>query len=539
MLASDPTIFVGYYPTWKRAQMQGVDLTKYTHVNIAFASPSASGAIPIDAWLNVPDTVKDIHAAGAKALLSIGGWNGSQNFSAIASSPAGSGAMAGAIIDLVEKYSLDGIDIDWEYPGRQGCETFKIDAANDTPNFLKFLRSLRAGLDAKFAAKKLITLAVYVQPFSVDGKPMADVSEFAKVVDFANMMQYDINGVWSATTGPNAPLFCETGKGTQLSFASAIDAWTAAKWPASQLTAGFAFYGRMAIAAEDMTGDGAGQYQKQTGVLERGDKDDAPWPDPCTGKTTSSGQWQWKNLRTQGVLTTPTEAAAPWVRTWDNTSMTPWLFKPQTKQFISYDDPQSIKAKADYAASKGLAGAMVWSIDMDYNSELINAVRTWPARPVSSGVAATGGHSDADDCSEDAGVGDNSSSLEDDDCVDATADHSGTNDGEDDCADTGADSSNTLEASNSSTTTSSGSNYATTNGTKPTSSAPAGSSSSPGAVATGGACPNGVLYTCDKPGVEPGYTVCVYGRSTSMQCSPGTVCIAGGSSLSCGYGKDS
>ncbi|KAJ2909235.1 hypothetical protein GGI21_002088 [Coemansia aciculifera] len=216
-------------------------------------------------------------------------------------------------------------------------------------------------------------MAVRVEPFDVNGTPSTDVSAFAKVVDFANIMQYDINGGWNNVTGPNAPLNFETGKGTQLSFVSAIDAWTGAGWPANQLVAGVGFYGRATTASEDMTQDPTNQYQPQSQVVPLGDSDDAPWNDPCAGTTTNSGVWKWTNLRSQGVLTDPSTAAAPWVRQWDSVSQTPWLFNPSTKQFISYDDPQSIKAKMDYASSKGLAGAMVWSMEMDYNGELLTA----------------------------------------------------------------------------------------------------------------------------------------------------------------------
>ncbi|KAJ2462003.1 hypothetical protein GGI02_005562, partial [Coemansia sp. RSA 2322] len=104
---------------------------------------------------------------------------------------------------------------------------------------------------------------------------------------------------------------------------------------------------------------------------------DAPWYDVCAGTTANSGVWQWKNLRGQGVLTSPSTAAAPWVRQWDSVSQTPWLFNPSTKQFISYDDPQSLQIKVNYAASKGLAGAMVWSINMDYNGELVNVLHSF------------------------------------------------------------------------------------------------------------------------------------------------------------------
>ncbi|KAJ1846072.1 hypothetical protein LPJ73_004642, partial [Coemansia sp. RSA 2703] len=98
-------------------------------------------------------------------------------------------------------------------------------------------------------------------------------------VDYANLMQYDINGGWNSDTGPNAPFNFESGKGLQASFVSAIDAWTGAGWPANQLTAGIAFYGRSTIATVDMTKDPNNQYQPQQSVVPLGDSEDAPWYD--------------------------------------------------------------------------------------------------------------------------------------------------------------------------------------------------------------------------------------------------------------------
>ncbi|KAJ2478867.1 hypothetical protein EV174_004178 [Coemansia sp. RSA 2320] len=89
-------------------------------------------------------------------------------------------------------------------------------------------------------------------------------------------MAYDINGPWNPETGPNAPFNFQQGKGTPLSFVSAIDAWTGAGWPAKQLVAGLGFYGRSTVAQQDMTGDEQNQYQAQSHEVPPGDAEDAP-----------------------------------------------------------------------------------------------------------------------------------------------------------------------------------------------------------------------------------------------------------------------
>lgn len=75
-------------------------------------------------------------------------------------------------------------------------------------------------------------------------------------------------------------------------------------------------------------------------------------------------------MRSQGVLTTPTTAASPWIRNFDNITQTPWLYNPTNKQYISYDDPVSIGVKTNWAITQNLAGLFCWSVEMD-NGELL------------------------------------------------------------------------------------------------------------------------------------------------------------------------
>lgn len=70
----------------------------------------------------------------------------------------------------------------WEYPGTTGigCNTYSV---NDTSNFLLLLKELRA---SPLIPKNLtLSAAVSLKPFTGDdGQPLADVSEFAKVLNY-------------------------------------------------------------------------------------------------------------------------------------------------------------------------------------------------------------------------------------------------------------------------------------------------------------------------------------------------------------------
>ncbi|KAJ2488452.1 hypothetical protein IWW37_004803 [Coemansia sp. RSA 2050] len=369
-------VVFGYLPTWQANKAEGVDLTKYTHITIAFAIPDQNGHITMDnrdsvmaEWM---PKLADSHTT--KLLVSLGGWTGSKHFSPILKDPKKRSHMIDEMTQWMQEFGLDGWDIDFEYPGRQGNSCHRFDAREDTPNFLQFLKDLRRRLDSEFGeSTKLITVATHFQPFSGPQGSMSDVSEFASYVDYFNPMLYDFNGVWSDTTGPNAPLDYAKGKALQFSFKSSIQSWIDAGIPASKINAGLPFYGRTVTAHGDMASS-PDMYQPLSKTIPRGDGDDREESDiSCGGPKVFSGIWKYANLRSEGVLDTSDSAAAPWVRRYDNATNTPWLFNKETRDFVSYDDTTSINAKAGFAAEKGLAGVMIWPITNDYDNELVSA----------------------------------------------------------------------------------------------------------------------------------------------------------------------
>ncbi len=41
---------------------------------------------------------------------------------------------------------------------------------------------------------------------------------------------------------------------------------------------------------------------------------------------------------------------------------------------ISYDDPQSIEEKVQFAKKRGMQGVMVWELSQDYNETLLDTI---------------------------------------------------------------------------------------------------------------------------------------------------------------------
>ncbi|KAJ1950113.1 hypothetical protein EC988_004508 [Linderina pennispora] len=169
-------------------------------------------------------------------------------------------------------------------------------------------------------------------------------------------MAYDFFGSWADITAPNSPFYDIPGY-PGLSFTSAISAWLDAGWSADRLVAGLPYYGRTAIVGSS------------TGTQFMQNSKAAPPGGPVSK---IDGAWTWLDLRdpTNGALKEPARANQGWVRTWDNTTMTPWLLHNVSRTYIGYDDADSITIKTQHMIEKGLAGAMVWMISYDYKGEL-------------------------------------------------------------------------------------------------------------------------------------------------------------------------
>ncbi|KAJ2821507.1 hypothetical protein IWW50_004611, partial [Coemansia erecta] len=119
-------------------QTNGADFSMYTHINLGFGAPGPDGDIAFSEEYMLPGVPQEIKASGAKVLISLGGWEGSGNFSTIMKSKDASANLIDNIVSVIEDNKLDGVDILWEYPGQSIYACFESDATNDVPNFLHY-----------------------------------------------------------------------------------------------------------------------------------------------------------------------------------------------------------------------------------------------------------------------------------------------------------------------------------------------------------------------------------------------------------------
>ncbi|KAK0468166.1 glycoside hydrolase family 18 protein [Desarmillaria tabescens] len=363
-------LVMAYYPSWADDEYSPdkINYTLYDWIDFAFAIPDCNFDLTWDS--EAPDLlarlVKAARAGGTKVKLSIGGWTGSHCFSGAVSDETSRNAFVSNIVGLYNKYNLDGIDIDWEYPGRRGESDNQV-SLSDSANFLQFLRLLRKSLPAN----AVVTAAVDHMPFvDDDGARMKDVSDFAEVLDWILIMNYD---VWSASPnpGPNAPLSDKCGNSTQphANAQAALNAWTMAGFKLSQIVLGIPAYGILSTS-------------NATGLRTRSKRGS---PALAADDDQKQGEIQFRSLVDQGALSIRNDtsgqryfvASPGFTRDWDQCSSTPFLRSLDANQIVSYDDPESIGLKAKFVMENGMRGTSMWEMtgDTEYN-DLTNAVRT-------------------------------------------------------------------------------------------------------------------------------------------------------------------
>ena len=131
-------------------------------------------------------------------MISLGGWyEGSEKYSDMAANPTYRQQFIQSVLDFLQEYKFDGLDLDWEYPGSR-LGNPKI----DKQNYLALVRELK---DAFEPHGYLLTAAVSPGKDKIDRA--YDIKELNKLFDWMNVMTYDYHGGWENFYGHNAPLY--------------------------------------------------------------------------------------------------------------------------------------------------------------------------------------------------------------------------------------------------------------------------------------------------------------------------------------------
>ena len=199
-------------PSWA-GDVANIQYSKVTHINYSFLLPTSTGGFyPIDNPSKLQSLVSRGHAAGVKVSIAVGGWNGGDDsaFEQLAANSAYRNNFVNYLINFVNQYGLDGVDMDWEYP----------DGGASSNNYSLLMQQLSTALHSR---GKLLTAAVVAS-----GGSSIQNNVFG-YVDFINLMAYDGGG---------------SNHSTYEYAESSLNYWIGRGLPASKAVLGVPFYGR-------------------------------------------------------------------------------------------------------------------------------------------------------------------------------------------------------------------------------------------------------------------------------------------------------
>ncbi len=228
-------------------------------------------------------------------------------FSAMTKSDTDRKKFAQDCLDFCKKWGIDGIDIDWEFPGLSWYDDVEYDTSCDVENYTLLMKQLRETLGNDY----LLTYAGYVFDMSTlddGGHRYIDIRAVDPYVDWVNIMTYNMTSqAHSALSNPKLWVDCKR----------AVKHYTEKGIAASKLVLGVPFFG--------------------------------------DGEVT----WTYKSI----IAKDKTKYK---IDNWDAASSVPYVTEIATgERLCAYDNPKSIVMKGDFARGSGLKGMMSWEYDQD------------------------------------------------------------------------------------------------------------------------------------------------------------------------------
>lgn len=356
---------VAYYPSWaiyaRDVHVADLPAEQTSDLVYAFADVSADGecahfdrfadveqvypgedpAIPYSGNFGQLTELKAAHPH-LRTVLSVGGWTLSTHFSDAAASPAAREDFIESCVAMMLAYGFDGLDFDWEFPVSGGLPT-NVTRPEDRENLTALVAATRARLDAEeISAGRPLSLSLAVPAVPALAANF-DLAALADDVDWVFLMAYDLQGPWSPVTAFAAPLFAP-GDGAPassdtLNAAAAVARTVDAGVPSDKVVLGVPLFGR---GFSNVGADADGLFQPFSGVPEG---------------TYEAGIFDYADLAANYV---------GWFdRFWHDDARAPWLHHPIRREFISYDDRDSVLAKGGFAVDANLGGLGAWQVAMD------------------------------------------------------------------------------------------------------------------------------------------------------------------------------
>jgi chitinase len=293
-----------------------IDYGQMTHIAHAFVWPNMDGTLNTASDFEFyPQLVQSAHAHGVKIIISLGGANGSTDFSPMVANPVARTNFVANLTAFCVSNNYDGADFDWEAPA----------STADMTNFTLLVQEVRAAFNAATNANPPLTvITAAVRPTSSSGQWL-DVNGLKTNLSWFGVMTYDFYGTFSTHSGLASPLYPAPGdpEGTNYSVDSGINYYRSRGAPLTNLFSGVNFTG-------------------------------------C--QFTSTNLFAVTNGPSTSIVYSNAIAdlSNGWTRMWNTNALAPYAVNPAHTLLTTYEDTLSAQYKGDYTVGQRLGGMIAW-----------------------------------------------------------------------------------------------------------------------------------------------------------------------------------
>jgi chitinase len=318
---------IAYY-TGHYKSIENYDISKLTHIVYGFAR--LKGSKMILGHKGDTGTVKKLVSLkkehpSLKIIVAFGGWGGCKTCSEVFASEPGRIDFAESALELLNYFNADGLDLDWEYPSIPGYPGHRW-SADDNSNFTLLLRTITK----TFRGNKQLSFAAGAYQESLEKS--IEWREAARLVDRIHLMTYDLRSSRHNSTGHHTPLYSTTLQHESADYA--VKYLLRAGVPASKIVIGAAFYGRVfsiSVKNNNLL-DQPGRFKRFILFSRLKPLDSDP------------GGFRFH---------------------YDTIAQAAYGYNPARREFVTFDNKTSVKAKAEYVLTNGLGGLMFWELSQD------------------------------------------------------------------------------------------------------------------------------------------------------------------------------
>ncbi|OBT87691.1 hypothetical protein VE02_04092 [Pseudogymnoascus sp. 03VT05] len=345
-----------------------IDTSIYNYVHYAFGSITADFQVDVSTY---PEKFANFVALkGTKRIMSFGGWSFSTDADTSPIFHAGvtdaqRATFVKSLLDFLNKYNLDGLDFDWEYPGATDIKGAEPGTPQDGVNYLAFLKSVKAALPAG----RTVSIAAPASYWYVRNFPIASIS---KVVDYIVYMTYDLHGKWDyANKFVNED--CENGNclRSHTNFTEtyyAISMITKAGVPLNKVVIGMARYGRsFEMAKAGCTGPQCLFTGPESGAT----------PGPCTNTSGYISNYEINQIissanspdlyGSRNITLLKDHTGESFTRGGYNELLNGDILVYDDTQWVSYVADRTYAARLFYWGQYHTGGSVDWAIDLVFD----------------------------------------------------------------------------------------------------------------------------------------------------------------------------